>query len=101
MTSAVYQRSAEVLSEKAGEYTTDKDRLENFKKSGAWQGISPEKALRGMWSKHLVSITDMIDALDDGVPINFDKWDEKLIDSINYHILLRGLLVDRSQVEGK
>jgi hypothetical protein len=76
----------EVLADKGKEYTRD-DRLSNFKKAALAQGITPEKALRGMWFKHIISISDLIDDLDHTIP-PYELWDEKITDAINYLILL-------------
>ena len=95
LASATYHKSWDILEVKKHQYATEDDRLQNFKRAGALQDITPEKALRGMMSKHLISISDMVDDLDkDGSP-DFDLWDEKLIDTINYCVLLRALLADR------
>lgn len=79
------------LVRKADEYATE-DRLHNFKVAAQLQGITPEQALLGMWTKHVVSIADMIQ---DGRVYPAAQWDEKIGDAINYLILLKGLVVER------
>jgi len=79
-----------VLVKKADEYATE-DRLHNFKVAGVFQGITPEAALLGMLSKHLVSVAKCVREQE----TNLDLWDEKLIDSLNYFVLLRALVIER------
>lgn len=80
-----------VLGNKGGEYATEGDRLSNFKTAAKLQNCKPRQALGGMLAKHIVSVFDMIDEPE---PRPFEVWDEKITDSINYLILLRGLVVD-------
>jgi hypothetical protein len=82
------ERSTSLLIKKADEYATE-DRLHNFKVAAALQGITPAQALRGMLAKHTVSVFDMINS---GKFYPEEVWDEKLTDSINYHLLLRALV---------
>lgn len=81
---------------KAGEYSRDCDRLHNFNAAGAMLRITPEKALLGMLSKHLVSVVDLVDGID---YLNQEKAEylinEKIGDSINYLILLEALLLEK------
>lgn len=86
---------------KGPEYQRGKDRLSNFKRAAAIQEIAPEQALIGMWVKHLVSLLDLVDDLAQGRKISLVQFREKLTDSINYHLLLEGLVVERLGTEGK
>ena len=90
----------ETLGLKAGEYATDEDRLRNFKLAAALERCTPERALLGMWTKHLVSVIDIIEGIDQGKPIDRKLWDEKIGDSINYHLLLNGLVIERLNSNG-
>lgn len=83
------------LNSKGEEYSRAGDRLHNFKKAGRRQGCTPERALVGMWEKHLTSIDDMIEDLEDGKLPSHHVIDEKFTDAINYLLLLEGLLVER------
>ena len=90
-----------VLLEKNEEYARNGDRLHNFKKAAGRLKCLPEEALLGMMAKHETSIGDMVDDLypDSKVtPFDLRKWDEKIIDNINYLILLRGLVIERMTV---
>ena len=81
-----------VLCRKSDEYSTDEDRLHNFKVAGALQGCSDIKALGGMMCKHTVSIYDLINDFENGKNISLDLWNEKIGDSINYLLLLTALI---------
>lgn len=86
-----------VLAHKAKEYARG-DRLSNFKKAAAAMSCTPEKACLGFWMKHVISICDMVNDIDrtNGVVVwNTALWDEKIGDSINYMILLKGLVRER------
>ncbi len=77
------------------EYSRGGDKFSNFIKAGALDGESPERALKGMWKKHVVSICDMVEDIDrDNFCAREDVWLEKITDNIVYSILLYGL-VDR------
>lgn len=80
-----------VLGYKATEYVNGEDRLSNFKTAAALQGCTPERALGGMLSKHVVALFDFIDK-EEG---DYDRWIEKITDTINYCLLLEGLITER------
>ena len=81
------------------EYSRGGDKLHNFKRAGDMLGVTPEKALVGMFAKHLVSILDMVDDL----PVLPDKeiMEEKITDSINYLLLLEALIKERYGTDSK
>lgn len=85
----------EVLTGKGGEYGRDNDRLHNFKRASLLDNETPERALWGMWKKHIVSVADMIDDIEHGKLPSQERVDEKLTDMINYTLLLEGLLLER------
>lgn len=87
----IHEKIETVLGAKGEEYATDNDRLHNFKVAAQVQGITNKEALSGMMAKHTVSIYDMIA---DGKYYSQEKWDEKILDHINYLILLRALVVE-------
>jgi len=88
---------SEVLGNKAKEYATE-DRLHNFKRAASLLGVSSFKALAGMWSKHIVSVLDMVNQVGEK---NFSKAyvDEKIGDSINYLILLEAMFEEHYQYQ--
>ena len=105
----------DVLMSKSAEYSTKEDKLHNFKRAAKVAGCSPEQALLGMYLKHLVSVLDMIEAvnlldkeasgksvtpeevnkINKTVKFTKELIEEKIGDSINYHILLEALLKER------
>jgi hypothetical protein len=99
LASTIYEASANVLLKKCVEYSKPTDRLANFKRAGWFMDCSPEKALLGMLTKHMVSIYDMVDEIDDyeneaSPHRTLEAWDEKILDAINYLILLRALIAE-------
>lgn len=86
------KKARETLAFKVKEYATEADRFHNFRVAGRIAGVTPEKALYGMWLKHIVSVIDIIEN-----PFNLDEAliDEKIGDCVNYLLLLEGLLKER------
>jgi hypothetical protein len=82
-----------VLGRKADEYSFRGDRLSNFKDAAAFQNTTPEEALLGMWTKHLVSIKDIIKHPE--IERTKEVIDEKITDAINYLILLEAILKEK------
>lgn len=91
-------RCRDLLILKGKEYSTEEDKLHNFKIAAEMQGITQKQALGGMMAKHTVSIYDMIQSVND-FPII--KWDEKITDHINYLLLLRGILIEERDAKQK
>lgn len=83
------------------------DKLHNFKRAGNMLQCSPEYALVGMWTKHIISLLDIVDKINkedvklsnmfvckpDDVTIAMVE--EKIGDAINYLILLEALIKER------
>jgi len=97
LASSIYEASSKVLQTKSSEYSSDFDRLHNFKRAADFENECPERALRGMLTKHLVSIYDMIEEIDlfNHTTKSLEIWDEKILDALNYFILLRALVAER------
>lgn len=93
---ATVQASRDVLVKKADEYADDTDRLQNFKRAAALKGVTPIVALDGMMVKHTVSVYEYMGR--DELP-SLAEFDEKIIDHINYLILLRALVVEHEQAQ--
>jgi hypothetical protein len=91
----VFQRVEAILGVKANEYAADADRLHNFKVAADLKGESPRQALAGMLAKHTVSVYDM--AMSDNY-FTIKQWDEKIIDHINYLILLLAIVQEEMDV---
>ena len=86
--------SRTVLAGKADEYSHGGDRLSNFKRAAELAGCTPEKALIGFVTKHIVALYDFVDALPDRC-MTLEQWAEKTGDIRNYMILLDGLIEER------
>lgn len=87
----------ETLTRKAAEYATE-NRFHNFIVGGRKANITPESALMGMKLKHDVSVDDLVSwAGTCPEKLTLTLIDEKIGDSINYLILLEGMLKERVQ----
>lgn len=80
-----------VLGEKQAEYAIGSV-FHNFERAGELQGCSPERALLGMMAKHWVSVMDMVEQRERGEAPGVARIEEKIGDSVNYLILLEGML---------
>lgn len=87
-------RCKDILCVKAEEYADNDDRLHNFKCAAGLQNCDPKEALLGMMTKHTVSISDMCR---DGKVHDIDIWNEKITDTMNYLLLLKGLVVEEAE----
>ena len=83
----------DILCRKSKEYSTDSDKLHNFKTAAAVQGVTQIQALSGMMAKHTVSVYDMCMSKKT-FPV--ELWEEKITDSINYLLLLKGIIVEEA-----
>jgi hypothetical protein len=101
LTENFFENCKAILGTKASEYAVGIDRLRNFKRAGALSIVEPETALLGMLNKHIVSIYDFIDEIEDEKePRDLSKWHEKLVDVVNYiGPLLWALLNERYNAE--
>jgi hypothetical protein len=88
------------LGNKAAEYATE-DRLNNFKKAAHLKNSTYETALLGMMVKHTVSIYDMVERGEIGETFPGEMWDEKIIDHINYLILLKAIIIEKVNLTDK
>jgi hypothetical protein len=86
----------EILIEKAKEYSSTDNRLHNFDKASQMTGEHREKVLWGMAMKHLVSIVDIINSMQDLKHIPKQELvSEKIGDMVNYLLLLEASIEDR------
>lgn len=81
----------ELLIDKSKEYDFGEDRLYSFKAAGKLLKSSPEEALIGYWTKHVMSIIDMSKCAEN---FDYEKWTEKITDCINYMLLLKGIIFE-------
>jgi hypothetical protein len=85
----------DTLFQKSDEYSRTDDKHHNFKRAGAMNNESPEKALHGMKAKHDVSLLDIIDDIEKyGKYPNKKMLAEKIKDDINYLLLLESLILE-------
>lgn len=91
-----FESCQQILKGKSSEYSRNDDKLHNFKRAGELLGTTPERALLGMMTKHLISIMDMVDDIEFVGTLPSDGLiSEKFGDSINYLLLLEGLIKER------
>ena len=88
---------SKTLCAKGDEYARYGDRLWNFKAAGRKRNQHPAQALAGMEVKHDVSVDDIIDGLARGIVPPKELVAEKIGDSINYLLLLEGLIEEERQ----
>lgn len=101
--SEMVDKSLDILIKKGKSYSSDEDRLHNFRVAAALQGISEKEALAGMLAKHLVSVFDMVKT-DESRPRPYSSavWDEKIGDAINYLLILRAMVdIEREERTSK
>ena len=84
-----YGSLIETLKKKNAEYGVDNSPFHNFIVAGTLEGLQPEQALRGMMTKHVVSIYDM---LQDAESYSIEQWREKIGDNIVYLLILEAML---------
>jgi hypothetical protein len=85
-----------LLTGKAEEYATNKNPFHNFDTAAAINNCSPEQALWGMYTKHLISVKDMVEATANPDSRFTEEYiQEKISDSIAYHLLLEAMLTRR------
>lgn len=83
-----------LLCTKGEEYSSSKnDRLINFTIAADYQMCTRKQALLGMLSKHLASLSQMINT---DKPCSNEVWSEKIGDSINYLILLEAMVYEEN-----
>lgn len=74
------------LLSKQHEYTTERNRLQNFYDASKFLDIPPEQALLFFLTKHLISLKDIV--LNQRNELYEQLIKEKIVDIINYLILL-------------
>lgn len=77
-----------MLTRKSSGYSTEEDRLHNFRTGAALNGVTMEQVCWGMATKHIISIRDMVMS---GEKHPEELWDEKIGDAINYLAILKAI----------
>lgn len=90
---ATLDNAKRMLTRKSEGYSTEEDRLHNFRTGAALNGITMEQVCWGMATKHIISIRDMVMS---GETYDADIWDEKLGDAINYLAILKAITAEAS-----
>lgn len=90
-----------VLIKKGEEYSSDVNRLHNFIEASKLMRCTPENALLGFMTKHIVSIIDIIKDTENGKFPTEELVSEKITDNLNYLILLEALLTERRNTSNK
>jgi len=96
----IVNKARDILAAKRQIYTAGHDPLHNFNVAAQIINCSPERALQGMMVKHLVFLFDVIDSVDTQPQsefFNMGEIDEKIVDIINYLVLLRKMLRQRKE----
>jgi len=93
----IVKRNNKTALAKNEEYATVSDKLHNFKRAASMLQCTPEKALVGMWTKHIISILDIVDKIDSDKNIVLTKLilEEKIGDAMIYLALLEGIIKER------
>lgn len=83
-----------ILLKKGKEYQSNEDVFNNFVKGETLLKDTKEKVLFSYLMKHLISLSDMVDA----PAINsFATWREKITDSINYLLILYAMIKEEKK----
>ena len=85
------------MTSKGLEYAAGHNRLHNFDRASEMLSSTPEAALWGYLAKHLVSLHDMVESVDE-IDLPYAVWEEKIGDAINYLILLDALVIARKEL---
>ena len=88
----LFERCRNTLLKKGMEYAPNIDRLQNFRCAAQMQRSSLAEVCGGFMAKHTISVYDMIN--DTNRSYSLDEWDEKIVDHMNYLILLRAILTE-------
>ena len=92
------ERIKNTLEKKGKEYSSEEDKLLNFKQGATISGNTPETVLWNYMLKHYISLTGIIKELEnEGNEPNYDVFIEKTSDIVNYLILLDALICERRE----
>ena len=92
----IVKRCERIGEDKSKIYASDFDVLSNFYSAARYQDCTPQKALLGMMTKHLIAIKDFIN-IKVSTDIDLNEWEEKIIDSIVYPIRLYEIIIEESK----
>lgn len=95
LVSGFEEERRKIRQKKWKEYSRHGDRHHNFFRAADLQGGPAEDSLKGMMTKHVISIYDMLDDLKDDVHHSLATWKGKAFDLQNYIDLLLTMLAER------
>lgn len=81
-----------ILLVKGKEYGTNDDPLHNFRAATQMMNMDIKQVLAGYMMKHTVSVYNMIENSKGPGTYSTEKWEEKIIDHINYLLILRACI---------
>lgn len=85
----------DVLLDKRREYAGPEDVLHNFRTASDLQNVPMRRSLAGMMAKHTISIYDLCNS----ESMDILKWEEKIVDHINYLVLLHAIVVEEKELQ--
>jgi len=91
--------TSQTLASKSSEYSTDDDKLHNFKRTATVAECHPAEALDGMLLKHYIWYRDALKKIKNGERFSQKIIDEKFGDIINYFILQEAIFTESSKLE--
>lgn len=83
------------LINKNKEYSNGVDVFENFNIAAKVDDIEKSEALWGMYLKHFVSVRKIVKDANEFKYPTLELLNEKITDSLNYHILLKGIIIEQ------
>lgn len=90
-----WQKIQKIMGFKNREYARGGDKLSNFKAASRFRSKAPETMCFEYCTKHLVSLSDLVNDLEQNIHHPLALWSEKCTDAINYILLLNALLCER------
>ena len=84
----------DVLIDRATQYASNESRLHNFHQAAGIRRTNVLDALNGMRIKHEVALNDFIHRYGFGDIASSAQWREKIIDNLNYLLLLYAACVE-------
>jgi hypothetical protein len=98
----LFEVCARTLRTKGGDYAAnDRDRLHNFKTIARRRATSPEAVALFLQEKQATALLDWINDLGEGSepmdPLFLSWFAERIVDIINYHVLVYAMLVERTE----
>jgi len=90
-----FDKMMKIMELKNQEYARGGDKLSNFKTAADFRRREPESMCFEYCTKHLVSLSDLINDLENDIHRPLPLWAEKITDAVNYLFLLKALLQER------